>query len=128
MSAKLREWKFKDDIYQAKIHLFRGPYESYRRLVEDDYGAECSEAEPQGCTTVADCQGSGYQPTHYIIWVPSGNHARALDDINTVSHEALHVTFFVLLDRGCKPKIDNHEAFTYYHGWLMQQCMQRLRS
>lgn len=43
-----------------------------------------------------------------------------------VAHECLHVTFHILDTCGVEYDSQNHEAFTYLHGYIVEQVDKRL--
>ena len=47
-------------------------------------------------------------------------------DISALTHEVLHIVFFVMNDRGVELSDSSDEAFCYYHGWLMEQVLKKL--
>lgn len=47
--------------------------------------------------------------------------------ISTVAHEAVHAAVAVFSDRNIQITKETEEPFAYYHGWLFEEALRRLR-
>lgn len=49
-----------------------------------------------------------------------------LEDINTLTHEAFHITVYLLEGKGVKFDINNHEQYAYLNGYINQKIFETL--
>lgn len=47
--------------------------------------------------------------------------------ISTISHEALHITSFILKRVGIKPDVENDEAQAYLLSWIVEKVYQEFK-
>ena len=123
---KLRENKFtiKIPVYDSDIHVVvtSDVPKSYTKLckklnwlnlLEDDQDS----SQDSACFVYGDQEVGDY----YMILPYQA-------DIFVISHEVLHATFIVLEDHSVMFDRNNHEAFTYLHGHIMEMVYNKMKS
>lgn len=122
----LRTWKFFDPVYMAQFFLYRGPYSLFTQRMKRLYDLDDDGRPAPAGKCLEHTHDNGTR--HYVMWVPGTFNLRASDCLNTLAHEAMHLTIYVLMTRGIDATKDNHEQYCYYHGWLFEQCWKRLKA
>lgn len=110
--------RLKDPVYQADLFLLAGSLDDLRAWAHrrdptgDARNAIGSRLSQGKCLTHIWSNGS----REWWIWFPTSTPASC-----HVLHEVLHVTFYVLRDRGLELTDASDEAFTYYAEMLFNQ-------
>ncbi len=60
-----------------------------------------------------------------IIWID--NCGDRIDKISRLSHELLHATIYEFKHKGMYLENDNHECYTYYLQYIMEQALRKLK-
>lgn len=113
------EYEIRIDIYGALIHLWLTDdvQKSHKRFIKK-YG------DKEDLDSVTDAGGVFLHsvPDDKEYHVIMGRTASAY----YVAHECLHVTFQILDTCGVEYDSNNHEAFTYLHGYIVEQVDKRI--
>lgn len=121
---KLRENRFtiKIPVYDSDIHVVvtSDVPKSYKKLCKKLNWLELLEDESSSQDSACFVYGQEEVGDYYMI-LPYGV------DIFVISHEVLHATFIILEDHNVMFDKNNHEAFTYLHGHLMEMVYNKLK-
>lgn len=68
-----------------------------------------------------------------LTWAPDGDPDvfiwfEAVATLNTIAHELIHATYFVLSGSGLPITLANQEAVAYLHGHLLERCVAKLNA
>ncbi len=104
-------------------------YGTMRQL--NRYFAEIEDVTPEVEFTKADAgmlirriDTDGY--AHWWICTVKDKSESIYDAIGSIDHEISHLVIRLFEERGITFNQANDEAFTYYHEWLLQQCLTAL--
>jgi hypothetical protein len=105
------------DVYNgAQVAVFRTRDKLCAWLNERDM-----ELKGSGCDASAHCVTDKKTGVDWFLaWIPDGSPAPL------VSHECLHLAWYVLESYGIKVDYSNHEALAYLQQHFTRQCLARL--
>lgn len=104
--ADLTTWKWAGWLVQG------GTFKDFKSWMLRSFNYEIDDIEATGCAMIHP----GYP---WVLWVED------IEDVATLSHEALHVTTDVLQSRGIILSRDSVEAFTYTMEDVIRQALDR---
>jgi hypothetical protein len=106
------------DVYGAVIHLIlTSDVNRSARKIDDDIDGLGDGDKTEGYF-IHDMEG---RPKEYFIVFPHKT------SVYFVAHECLHCTFKLLDDCDVKYNSEDHEAFTYLHGYIFEQVYERIK-
>jgi hypothetical protein len=115
--------RIKIPVYDSEINLiitddvFKSCKKIFKREGWDDLLESEGEEETGSAYFLYDDGDVGY----YYIILPRNA------DIFLISHEVLHATFIILDHHGVIFDKQNHEAFTYLHGHLVETVYNKIK-
>ncbi len=120
----LRRWRWTDPLYGAATVLLRGTGEEAHHWLTATFGpiTEFEVNAAMGGQTSWIVRPAG---GILVLWFPEFS-ARNVAHLSMLSHEAFHATCFVLEDRGLTLSESSEEAYAYYLGWIVSECLKRL--
>lgn len=113
------EYEIRVDVYGAVIKLWltdsvQRAHKRFRRKFKGEYDFD-GEGDAGGLFIHSDPDDKIY----YLI-------LERTSSVYYVAHECLHVTFHILDVCGVEYDSNNHEAFTYLHGYIVEQVDKRV--
>ena len=101
-------------IYFGTLVIYKG---NNWRKIEKKYNLKSTK----GCLGFAFSLDEKNKPSQFIVCVPKKY------DAGVVAHEALHLTNFILKERGINADYDNDEAQAYLIGWIVTEIYKFLK-
>lgn len=107
----MKEYRLEDPLYGAEIFLLVGG-----TLADLRARAKEKEELQENCPGYCLRGSEAYDGT-FFVWVES-------PQMPLVCHELLHLTFWVLGDRGLSVTDESDEAYTYWFENMLEQVMK----
>lgn len=95
-------------------------------IISDDVEKEISEIKKKFELDAQHFNFSGYSERigqHHLLLINNKHLKNEIDVVETVCHEAFHISNFIMKRIGIKPDVNNDEAQAYLLGWIVEQTM-----
>ncbi len=118
---------FKVPLYGARVLLMKSDPEAFMhelRRWDDTTNSRDTPSELDGqALLMTSKEGSPI----IVIWLRHTSQMKNPYWIGVLAHECYHGVSRFLNKVGMPAGKDSEEAFAYLHGWLVQQCLERLQ-
>lgn len=120
----MNKYKIKIDLYDIDVMLLIGDNDSVQEYFSKKYGADkLLDTSVKGETYKISKYNSTYP--HIYIWMPNFN-INNIDNICTLHHESIHVSFIINDYIGVKVDFNNQEALTYISDYILKKFLEKL--
>lgn len=115
----------KDNVYNRAITLLYGSVDDINEVLEADtpVSEKFVPLEPSSAAHWRVIEEDGHE-ADYICIVHKG---KWIDELAALSHEALHHVCHAFRSARLPLTEDSEEAYTYYLGWIVTQCLAVLQ-
>ena len=111
---KIKQYNIQDDMFQFKVNVFTGGrYDDLRKLISRTLDVELEEYEDRTRGLFSEVS-----PNTYVFWVES------INDTITLTHEVLHLVFYICREKGIGLSEESEEVFAYMQGWWMDKILK----